>query len=429
VPPAPPRAPADWRGLHLWQIQPVRDLLVFALALGLIHLGYRLSLITVPMLLALLLAYLFEPVVLLLTRLRFISRQGAALVIILAAGAFIVVPLVLGVGFAVVQGSQFAAEVAANISRVEASVAKPDDKDLLAAVPAGTWMGIRDWIHDQTTSAPEGGRSEDVRRLVQLSIEWVQANAQAVSEAVGKRVLGTTSDAVGAALKLLGSVVFVALTAFLTAFFFFFFSTGFGRVTAFWRSLIPERKQGVVIDLARKMDRVIAGFIRGRLTICAIQSVVYSTAYWIIGVPAPLLVGPLVAIAAIVPFGAIVGVPLSMLLLALESHKVGPGHTVLWILLAPFVVYALCQALDDYFLSPFIQGKTTDMDTPSILFATLAGGALAGFYGVLIAIPVAACIKILLRELFWPRFHAWAAGQAPDILPISKQHLAHHDSD
>jgi predicted PurR-regulated permease PerM len=81
-------------------------------------------------------------------------------------------------------------------------------------------------------------------------------------------------------------------------------------------------------------------------------------------------------------------------------------------------VQVLTQFLDDYVLTPTIQGKSTNMDTPTILFASIAGGALAGIYGLLLAIPVAACIKILMREVFWPRFRAWAQGNASDPLPI-----------
>ena len=80
----------------------------------------------------------------------------------------------------------------------------------------------------------------------------------------------------------------------------------------------------------------------------------------------------------------------------------------------------LGQVLDDYVLTPLIQGKSTNMDTPSILFASMAGGTLAGVYGLLLAIPVAACLKILLKEVFWPRFRVWAEGKAKDFLPIGK---------
>jgi predicted PurR-regulated permease PerM len=88
------------------------------------------------------------------------------------------------------------------------------------------------------------------------------------------------------------------------------------------------------------------------------------------------------------------------------------------VVLAPVVVFAVAQAMDDYVLTPRIQGQSTDMNTPAILFASLAGGVLAGVYGLLLAIPVAACLNILLKEVFWPKFKEWAEGRASDFLPI-----------
>ena len=91
-----------------------------------------------------------------------------------------------------------------------------------------------------------------------------------------------------------------------------------------------------------------------------------------------------------------------------------------WTLGAPVAVYFAGQAVDDYILTPAIQGKATNMDTPTILFASLAGGILAGIYGLLLAIPVAACVKLLLREVVWPRFHAWLKGAEKDFLPLKR---------
>ena len=71
------------------------------------------------------------------------------------------------------------------------------------------------------------------------------------------------------------------------------------------------------------------------------------------------------------------------------------------------------------FINPHLVAER--VHTPFLILAVwIAGGALAGFYGLLVAIPTAACVKILLNEVFWPRFRAWSQGQAPDILPIRK---------
>ena len=98
----------------------------------------------------------------------------------------------------------------------------------------------------------------------------------------------------------------------------------------------------------------------------------------------------------------------------------GGGGAWWWIIGAPALIHGAGQILDDYILTPRIQGQSTGMDTPTILFASLAGAVLAGFYGVLLAIPVAACVKIALQRLFWPRFKAWAAGRASDPLPLKE---------
>jgi predicted PurR-regulated permease PerM len=141
--------------------------------------------------------------------------------------------------------------------------------------------------------------------------------------------------------------------------------------------------------------------------------------YWLIGVPASLIVGPIMGILTIVPYASGIAAPIAMVLMWLDPAGGWRGEWW-WIIAGPLVVLGVAQFLDDYVLNPMIQGKTTNMDTPTILFASIAGGSLAGFYGVLVAIPVAACVKILLKEVFWPRFKAWSEGRAPDMLPIKE---------
>lgn len=452
------RAPAarpsgiDWRKLHLWQIQPVRDILVVLLLVGLVYVGYLISVVTVPLLLALLLAYLFEPVVDVLTRRVRMSRQGAVAAIIIAVVLFIVVPVVIGAGFAVVQVAGAATTVATNSRALLESVGGETASERESAyqrLEGSGWRSLSDWLADlnanvekdrrTATDAPtpdaadesadlsrldrplnfaESGR-QGLYRVAAYTLGMIKDNSEALGVAIGRRAIGSGTDAVNAALRAVGSVGYVAFTAFLTGFFFFFISTGYGKVLEFWKDLIPERKKGMAIDLAGKMNAAVSGFVRGRITIAAIQSVVFAIGYLAIGVPGWIILGPLVAFLSIIPYAALVGVPISIILLYLHPNAIEFQDTIWWTLAAPIALYVAGQALDDYVLTPAIQGKSTGMDTPTILFASLAGGALAGIYGLLIAIPVAACIKILLQEFFWPRFKRWAQGKERDFLPIS----------
>ena len=424
---------SDWRTLHLWEIQPVRDLLVIAAILGLVYVGYLIRIVTVPMLLALLLAYLFEPLVRLLRRRQICSRRTAALGIILAFGLVVVVPVGLGTAYAVVKGADAAGTVASNISKVQKSVDAPDDAALRAAVPPGAWTRIRDFLAEKPAPAPEVPDSanplatlpeedakQEAREVLRRASTWLQEHASELGRSLGTKALGSGAQAVGVALGTVKSIGVAVFTGLLTAFFFYFFSTGWGSVLEFWEGLIPEKRRGRVVEIVTQMDRVIAGFVRGRLTIVFIMMIFLTIGYTVIGVPSAFILGPIIGAIWILPFVQAIGMPIAMLLLWFNAPAEGLHAQWWWIVFAPIGVHMIAQPLDDYFLTPRIQGKTTDLSIPTILFASLAGGALAGVYGLLIAIPIAACLRILLKEVFWPRFREWAEGKRSDFLPIEK---------
>jgi predicted PurR-regulated permease PerM len=446
---------AEWARLRLWQIQFVRDVAALFIGIGVLWLGYELSVVTVPLLLAVFLAYLLEPIVKRATHGGRVTRQGVAGGIIAVVAVGVVVPLVLGLAVAVVQGVQYTAVIGQNVRLlVQSAVDEPLNKEKRAALEAKgpLWVKVRDYVvtqeekyqyakHDEETPAesrskapveplppgtnpplitPPGPEEPSaIYSLFRAGLKWTEEHAGELSGKVLQGSTGVASVIAGFAAGTAGRVGGLAFGTFLTFFFFFFVCTGWGRVLRFWQSLIPERKQGRVFALVEKMDGVIAGFVRGRMTICAILMVFYTIGYWMIGVPAWLLMGPLMGVLVLVPYAQGVGAPAAMLLMALQPASGFQGQWW-WIIAAPLVLLTIGQFLDDYILTPRIQGKSTNMDTPTILFASIAGGTLAGIYGLLVAIPVAACLKILLKEVFWPRFKAWAEGRERDFLPLER---------
>ncbi len=437
-----------WMSRHLWQIQPVRDLMMIAAVLLIIYVGYLTRLVTVPMLLAMALAYMFEPLVGRVTRGGRISRPGAAGIIILLALVLGIVPALVGLTFGTIQAAQGVQSLATNAEWLVRSVERPEDKPLADAAPGEAWRDIREWVITQQTRAKESEKAreeylakveansraiaegkpvDDEHTLVEppppgpvyqataWGVKWLSENR----EQIGKRAIQAGAEWVNAAVRGLTTIGFLGFSAFLVAFFFYFFSAGYGKVLAFWEGLIPERRKGRVVDLLGQMDRVIAGFIRGRLTICACLMVFFTFAYGVTGVPGFLILGPIVGALSLLPYVAGLGAPVAMLLMWLDPGG-GWQNEWWWIVGAPIGVSLLSQILDDYVLSPMIQGKNTDMDMPSILFASIAGGALAGVYGLLLAIPAAACIKILIKEVIWHRVGEWVNGRASDFIPIEK---------
>ncbi|MEZ6319345.1 MAG: AI-2E family transporter [Phycisphaerales bacterium] len=457
--PAPDDRPL-WARLHLWQMQPVRDVLLGLGVLALFWLGQKTSVVTVPLLLAILLAYLFEPVIQFGIRRLRLSRPGAVVGIIVGLVLVVVVPSGLGLTYGVAQSVALGSSLVDNAVAVnealttktaptpedtpaDASEPAPEPANPLDTRPAGTSLAsaasaaasaaplptideVREnlraksgdawvWVYDTIRRGNRAEGESDLADALESITTYLsdEQRAQQLSQAAAGALVGTLQRVLGFAATLFG----LAFAAFVTMFFFFFLATGWVQFKHFVAKLLPDKHADRIVDLAQKFDRVIAGFVRGRLTIAFIQAIVFSVGYWIIGVPAAFILGPVVAILSIVPYLALVGLPISIGLLWLEN-RTGFRGNILWVLGAPTGLYFVGQALDDYVWTPLIQGKETGLDTPVILFASLAGGALFGVFGLLIAIPIAACVKILVQEIFWPKFKAWAEGEAADPLPI-----------
>ena len=408
-----------WARHHLWQIQPVRDVMLIAGVFGLVWLGYKISVVTVPLLLAILLAYLVEPLIERVSRHRMVRRPFAVSTIIVLIAVVLVVPTVIGSSIAVVQGGELVKRIDDRSAQVVASIEDPDSESKRLAIPEGPWRTIRDKVVEASRGQTEAGGLAPGNEDMAMVVDWATNTLRTNVKAISSRVASVGADTVEAAIGMIMSVSVIAFTVFLTLFFFFFVSTGWPSVVKFRDSLIPSKGRSRTIELLSKMDRAIAGFIRGRLTIALIQAVLFTIGYWAIGVPGYLILGPLVAFLSIVPYLALVGVPVSIVLLYIETNG-GFRDAWWWTLLAPIILYFGGQAADDYVLTPAIQGKETGLDTPTILFATLAGGALMGVYGLLLAIPLAACVKILTVEILVPRFKGWVSGEESDFLPIDE---------
>jgi len=400
-----------WSRLHLWQMQPVRDVLLGLGIFALILMGQKASVVTVPLLLAVLFAYLFVPVIVWSMKKLNIARRTSVSGIIAIVVLLVILPSAIGASYGIAQTISFAQHIITNIDKVQQAQEVPDielaHQQLEEQGVGGAWISI----HDSIRSADD--ENSPVSQALLAANNWILENKDEVASTATTVGLET----INRILSFLGAVFGLGFMGFLTAFFFFFLATEWVGVKGFGANLLPDKNRDRIIDLLTKFDAVISGFIRGRLTIAFIQAIVFSIGFFAIGVPGAFILGPAVAFLSIVPYLALVGVPIAVSLLWLQGYSDIRGEWW-WVVGAPTILYFVGQALDDYVLTPLIQGKSTGMDTPTILFASLAGGALFGVFGLLIAIPIAACVKILIQEIFWPKFKDWAEGRASDPLPI-----------
>ncbi len=422
--------------LHLWQIQAVRDLVFVLFLVWIVRLGYQLSLVTVPLLLGILLAYLLEPVIAPLARRT--HRAFSAALVIAAFALFIVIPMVVGLGIAAVQGVELARKLERNwprvVERVEVWFEKqgietrtPAEKEAAALTVEGDDLprGPTDPVAAASESAPPEQEGADEKKLLPRRIAGLPIPLALREHLAGVDVGGVAAgaqDVLAAIWKaVVGAGMFLFKYVFLTATFFFFSSVGLQHVSRSGPSMVPRASRERVVSIARKMNRAIAGFVRGRLVIALILTGLHTLGYWLVGVPAPILFGVAVGVLTIVPYLSVLGWIGSTIAFAVAQAGASEPAAWWWILLGPALVYAVLQPVDDYVLTPRIQGEQTGLSTPVVLFAAIGGGALAGVYGVLLAIPVAACLKIFVVEVLWPPYREWVEGRSEDPLPLDPE--------
>ncbi|MHC4588659.1 MAG: AI-2E family transporter, partial [Planctomycetota bacterium] len=209
----------------------------------------------------------------------------------------------------------------------------------------------------------------------------------------------------------------------LIPFYFFFFSVWYPSVVKFGRGLIPDSNRPRALELLGKMDNVVAGFVRGRIVISLIMGVMLAAGWAFCGVPYAIVLGLIVGLFCAVPYLGGVGIPLAVVFLAFqELGEPNEAERMAWwgIILWPTLVFGFVQVFEGYVLTPMIAGKATNLDPVTILVVVLAGGSIMGIYGMLLAIPVAACLKILCTDVLLPKVRAWTSGEAQDPLPFDR---------
>ncbi|MDG1838764.1 MAG: AI-2E family transporter [Phycisphaerales bacterium] len=414
--------------LHLWEIRSIRDILSVLVVAVLFWLGYIMRDVTIPLLVAMLLAYLFEPLIVWMTKTRWIpfGRVGAVSWLLTGTTLILLVALAVLLPRVVNQAADLIHDVRSGVVRtrlmqaVETHVPEEYQSmamELVTTLPAGFTEGpgqIDDASVSPTrqTEASDGTSTTSTSRLAKATDIAQSANEQARQSGVD--LVGIASRTGSMAWAVIVEVIAVGMLLFLIPFYFFFFSLWYPQVCKFANSLIPESQSGTIIPLLHRMDEAVAGFVRGRIVIAIIMAVLYAVGWAFMGVPYAILLAIVVGAFSLVPFLGLVGIPVAIVMLAVAQFDLPEAHRMTWwgILLWPTLVFAVVNTLDGWVLTPLIAGKATNLDPVTIFVAVLAGGSVMGAYGMLLAIPIAACIKILLSDLVIPKLRE-LAGRMP----------------
>ncbi len=187
----------------------------------------------------------------------------------------------------------------------------------------------------------------------------------------------------------LGWVANLALIPIIT----FYLLRDWDRMVAYIDDLLPRAVEPLVATLARESDEVLGAFLRGQLLVMLALAVIYSIGLSLVGLEFALLIGLIAGVVSFVPYlGLIVGVAIAGIAVLFQTQDV---FDLFWV----FAVFGVAQMIEGTILTPLLVGERIGLHPVTVIFAVLAGGQLFGFFGVLLALPVAAVLAVIMRHL------------------------------
>jgi predicted PurR-regulated permease PerM len=157
--------------------------------------------------------------------------------------------------------------------------------------------------------------------------------------------------------------------------------------------LIPVRFRDKVKSLASEINHRLGGYIRGQLAVMLVMSVLQGLGFQLLGVPYPWVLGLLAGIANVVPYSPyLTALPLALLFSALDGS--GAGHLLLII-----VVFELVQKCEAFYFTPVWVGRASGLHPLEVLLAIFCFGFAFGIVGLIFAVPMMIVAKALFRTL------------------------------
>jgi predicted PurR-regulated permease PerM len=341
------------------------------LAVGLILVAYHLRAVLMPLVVALLLAYILNPILHFLERLK-VPRLVSILGIYVVLAGLLFGLIVFAIPAFIVEVGEFVRDTVTG------------EHPTMERVMVWGGKQLKDWLGAET---------------------WDQ-----VVRNLKERMKGHETDLVSAGGTLVGSILtfmtqsiagFIAVFSFiaLVPVYLFFILKNMNPWWDRFTHVIPRNYRERVLGTLERIHRANSSFFRGQVTISFIEGLVVLVALWLLGVKFALLFGALYMVLSLVPFlGIVIGFTFTELFALAAAGRFTPT------LLVIAGVYVGILILDATVLQPLIMGGETGLHPMALILALLVCGQLFGIFGMLIAIPITSTAKILFEDYVWPIF-------------------------
>jgi len=317
---------------------------------------YVFNSVLLPFVLGLAIAYLLNPLVMALGKIK-INRAIAALTILLLFFA------VVGLAIALL-----------------APILYRQSLDFIDALPGyaqNLWEIVQPTIADLT--ARLGFDEENT-----LDIKEILASNSETTADIAKRILGKIAEGGQAIVGTVTNIIFTPIVAY-------FVMKEWVRITNWVEDLLPRDNKDTIMDLLNQIDKKVSGFVRGQISVAVILGVAYAIALTIADLKYGALIGLGAGLLSIIPMvGSAIGLGVSVIVAYFQSFDLVYVGVIAAIFLGG-------QLIEGNILSPKIVGDSVGLHPLWVFFALIAGGALLGVLGMLIAVPIAAIAGVLLK--------------------------------
>jgi predicted PurR-regulated permease PerM len=324
--------------------------------------------ILAPFLLAVMLAYILDPLVDRIARGR-ISRSFAIVLLTLPAMGLLALAFLIMVPAAVRELGEVAQQAPVFFQRLVEWLSALRQRALTMDVP----------LVDE---------DELLLRLQAIDanavVTFLEERRTALGERIWSGVLGL-GRGIGTAFTILG---YVALTPILT----FYLLRDWDRLTAGVVALLPAARRERIVSFTADCDRMVSRYLRGQVTVAIAMGVITAIGLWIARFPYAGTLGLIVGIFSVVPYLGLVLSLIPAIFIALVSGSVGVS------LVKVAVVYGLTQLLEASVISPRIVGESVGLHPVLVLLALTLGGYFFGFVGLLLGVPAAAVGRLAVER-------------------------------
>jgi predicted PurR-regulated permease PerM len=204
---------------------------------------------------------------------------------------------------------------------------------------------------------------------------------------ISKNLLGNIFKS---GMALIGFVSFLFLMPIIA----FYLLIDWPRVNQKIQNLIPKKNEARIKKILKEIDTSLAGFIRGQLIVATLLGLFYAIALSLLGLEYGFMVGVLSGILSIIPYvGSAFGLVASV---GLAFYQFGGWEYPV----SALAIFVAGQMVEGNYLTPKLVGESVGLHPIWIIFALMAGGSILGLLGMVIAIPVAAIVAVLVRHGF-----------------------------